>query len=188
MAILLLVAFIGIPILEIAIFIEVGSRIGVVPTIVLTLATAVAGTVLLRTQGLATLARARAQMDRGEMPKDELFDGVCLLLAGACLLTPGFFTDAIGLLLFVPAVRRILQRMMAARISQSAHTRIVIDGEEINPSGRRPPRGKGPIIEGEFTEVDDDPSRNGRNQGSDGRKLTDSRWGRPPNARSGDDV
>jgi len=186
MAILLLAAFIGIPILEIAIFIEVGSRIGVFPTIALTIATAVAGTLLLRAQGLATLARARAQMDRGEMPREELFDGLCLLIAGACLLTPGFFTDAVGLLLFIPAVRRVLRQVIAAHIARSGHTRIVIDGEEIHP-GRRPPQGgKGPIIEGEFTEVDDapgEPSESGKI--SDSRSPSDSRWGRPPDSSSG---
>lgn len=185
MAILLLVAFIGIPIIEIALFIEVGSRIGVIPTIALTIATAVAGTLLLRTQGLATLSRARAQMDRGEMPREELFDGLCLLIAGGCLLTPGFFTDAVGLLLFIPAVRHLLRRTIASRMAQSEHTRIIIDGEEIRP-GRRPQPGggRGPIIEGEFTEVDD--SDTTPRESADGRKISDSRWGKTPGSRPGE--
>lgn len=188
MAIVLLIAFIGIPILEIAIFIEVGSRIGVFPTIALTIATAVAGTLLLRMQGMATMSRARAQMDRGEMPREELFDGLCLLLAGMCLLTPGFFTDALGLLLFVPAVRHLLRRMIAARIAHSGHTRIVIDGEEIRPGGRPSPghtpgRSQGgPIIDAEFTEVDETASD--PDPTDDGRKLSDSRWGKSPDSRS----
>ena len=190
MAILLLALFIGIPILEIAIFIEVGSRIGVFPTVAITIATAFAGTLMLRAQGLATLARARAQMDRGEMPREELFDGLCLLIAGACLLTPGFFTDALGLLLFVPAVRRLLRRTIAAHIARSGRTRIIIDGEEVTPGGRRPPRGQGPIIEGEYTEVDDSDDASGQapdDRGiADNREIADSRWGRRPGPGSGD--
>ena len=188
MAILFLAAFIGIPILEIAIFIEVGSRIGVLPTVAITIATAVAGTLLLRAQGLATLERARTQMDRGEMPTEELFDGVCLLIAGGCLLTPGFFTDALGLLLFIPPVRQYLRRVFAAHVARSGHTRIVIDGEEVRP-GRQPRQGReqGPIIEGEFTEVvekDDEQDRD-NSGGPDGarRGIADSRWGKTSGPR-----
>src|SRR3546814_4420041 len=86
MALILLAAlFIGMPLLEIAVFIQVGSAIGVWPTIALTVATTLAGSLLLRAQGLATLLRARAQMDKGELPAREMFEGVCLVLAGGLL-------------------------------------------------------------------------------------------------------
>lgn len=157
MAILLLAAFIGIPILEIAIFIEVGSRIGVLPTVTITIATAVAGTLLLRAQGLATLERARAQLDRGELPKDELFDGLCLLIAGACLLTPGFFTDVLGLLLFIPPFRQFLRRFFAAYVRRSGRARVIIDGEELRPGERSRQAGKrGTVIDAEYTEIVDE--------------------------------
>src|SRR3546814_9080514 len=80
--------------------IQVGSAIGVWPTIALTVATTLAGSLLLRAQGLATLLRARAQMDKGELPAREMFEGVCLVLAGGLLTVPGFVTDTLGLLLF----------------------------------------------------------------------------------------
>src|SRR3546814_8451455 len=99
MALILLAAlFIGMPLLEIAVFIQVGSAIGVWPTIALTVATTLAGSLLLRAQGLATLLRARAQMDKGELPAREMFEGVCLVLAGGLLTVPGFVTDTLGLL------------------------------------------------------------------------------------------
>ena len=102
MAIVLLAAFILVPLIEIAVFIKVGGWIGLWPTLALIVLTAVLGTWQLRAQGIATLARARSQMERGVMPARELFDGLCLLVAGALLLTPGFVTDAMGGLLFVP--------------------------------------------------------------------------------------
>jgi len=153
--ILLVVAFIGMPLLEIAVFIEVGGTIGVWPTIGLTIATALAGSLMLRHQGLAALMRARAQMDRGELPARELFEGMCLVLAGALLLVPGFVTDAIGLLLFFPPFRRLLRLLIARHVAAKAargEARIFVDGVEV---GRR--RGKsGGIIEGEYEDVTDD--------------------------------
>jgi UPF0716 protein FxsA len=101
---------VGIPLLEIAIFIEVGEVIGLWPTIGLVVLTAMAGTALLRSQGLATLKRANELLARREFPVAEVFHGVCLLLAGALLLTPGLLTDAAGLLLFIPAVRRAMMK------------------------------------------------------------------------------
>ena len=85
MPLLFLVAFIGVPILEIALLIEVGGIIGLWPTLGLILLTAVIGSWQLRTQGLATLARGRTQLDAGNMPTRELFDGFCLVIAGAAL-------------------------------------------------------------------------------------------------------
>ena len=96
---------VGVPLLEIAIFIEVGGLIGLWPTIGLVVLTAAAGTALLRSQGLATLERARETLARHEVPVAEVFDGMCLIFAGALLLTPGLLTDAAGLVLFIPALR-----------------------------------------------------------------------------------
>lgn len=124
MALYILLAFIVIPLVEIALFIQIGDWIGLWPTLAAIVLTALAGTALLRIQGLATLARARAEMDRGEVPARELFDALCLVIAGVLLLVPGFFTDAIGLLLFVPPVRTWLRRILGRNIqvrSMSAH-------------------------------------------------------------------
>ena len=99
------VILVGVPLLEIVVFIEVGGLIGLWPTIGLVVLTALAGTTLLRSQGLAILNRAGEALARNEAPVAEVFHGLCLVFAGALLLTPGFLTDAAGLLIFIPAVR-----------------------------------------------------------------------------------
>jgi UPF0716 protein FxsA len=150
--ILLVVLFIGLPLLEIAVFIEVGGIIGVWATIGLIIATTVAGSLLLRAQGLATLTRARAQMDAGHLPAREIFDGFCVVLAAGLLVLPGFVTDALGLLLFLPPVRDLLRLMITRRIAAKAargEARIFVDGIEV---GRR--RGRsGKVIEGEYEDI-----------------------------------
>ncbi len=103
---LLLLLFLSVPILEIYLLIKVGDSIGAFPTVVLVVLTAVVGVWLLRLQGFAILARAQQSMARGEMPATTLFEGLMLFFAGALLLTPGFFTDAIGFILLVPFARQ----------------------------------------------------------------------------------
>jgi UPF0716 family protein affecting phage T7 exclusion len=95
MGIILLAAFIALPLIEIWVFIEIGAEIGAFSTIAVCVLTAVVGMAMLRAQGFATLMRARGQMDEGILPAKELFDGLCLLVAGAFLLTPGFVTDRV---------------------------------------------------------------------------------------------
>ncbi|NOZ00669.1 MAG: FxsA family protein [Deltaproteobacteria bacterium] len=139
-------AMLAIPFLEVVVFIEVGSRIGLPATLAVIILTAVIGTTLLRIQGLGVLNRVRASLARGEMPVDEVFDGLCLMIAGIVLLTPGFVTDAIGALLFVPAVRRLLRWWIARRIVVSGVVRV--EGGVV--------RSDGPVqIEGEYTDVSD---------------------------------
>ena len=103
---LLFLLFLIIPIIEIALFIEIGGAIGLFATLFLVFATAVAGVVLLRVQGLITLIRVQETLNRGEIPAIELVEGLMLLISGAFLLTPGFFTDTVGFAVLVPAVRR----------------------------------------------------------------------------------
>ena len=141
MGLLLLAAFIAVPLVEIAVFIQIGGLIGLWPTLAVVVATAVAGTWLLRLQGIATLNRARQQMDRGAMPTRELFDGLCLVFAGALLLTPGFVTDAVGLLLFVPAVRDALRRAAASRLETQTAARVYVN-PGVGRAGPRAPSGR----------------------------------------------
>jgi UPF0716 protein FxsA len=154
---------IGVPLIEIGLFIEIGGFIGLWPTLALVVLTAAIGSWQLRAQGLATLARGRQQLDRGQLPTRELFDGFCLVIAGALLLTPGFMTDAIGLALFVPGFRDMLRRFLASRMEAATETHVWVDGEEIRPNqghpGRdRPGRGAGGgVIEGEYRDVSDTP-------------------------------
>ena len=160
MGILLLAAFIGVPLLEIAVFIQVGGAIGLWSTLGLVVLTAILGTWQLRSQGLATLNRARSQIDQGALPTRELFDGACLLVAGALLLTPGFVTDSVGFALFLTPVRDLLRDQLARRMKGHMETHVFVDGEEVRPQGASG-QGRGPVIDGDYSDVseDDDPDR-----------------------------
>jgi UPF0716 protein FxsA len=168
---LIALAFIAIPIVEIAVLIKVGGAIGAWNTIALVILTAIAGTALLRAQGLATLARVQDSLARDIFPAHALFDGACLLVAGALLLTPGFVTDALGLALFLPPVRGLLRRLIWHRLQGRAGARIWVNGEEAGPRGPGGPDpgpgGPAPTIEGEWREVDPPAdSRRGRGDGN----------------------
>ena len=103
-----LILFITIPLVEIAILIKIGSIIGAGYTIALVIGTAFLGVSLLRIQGISTLAKVQAIISRGQLPATELIEGLILLISGALLLTPGFFTDTIGFLMLVPTLRQRL--------------------------------------------------------------------------------
>jgi UPF0716 protein FxsA len=145
---ILLAAFIGVPLLEIALFIEVGGWIGLGPTLALIILTAVIGVWMLRLQGIGVLMRAQRQLTEGSLPVVEVFEGLCLVIAGALLLTPGFFTDATGALLLVPAVRRALYQRLRRHIE--AH---VTDAS--GPSHDRAPPRPSPTIEAAYEEIED---------------------------------
>jgi UPF0716 protein FxsA len=107
---LFLLLFVMAPLIELYFLIQVGSVIGALPTILLSILTAVIGGTLVRMQGLTVLMRVRATMERGETPALELLDGAVLLLCGFALMLPGFVTDAVGFALLVPALRQVLIR------------------------------------------------------------------------------
>ena len=144
----IIAALVVVPIVEIAVFIEVGGAIGLWPTLGIVVATAIAGAALLRHQGMATLARARVALARNEMPLREVIDGVFLLAAGLLLLTPGFVTDSAGFLLFVPGIRAILRALLARRLVVSGLRRTGAPGG-----------GRGATINGEFRVLDNEPPR-----------------------------
>lgn len=154
MALVILLLLIGVPIAEIAVFIQVGGWIGLWPTIALVVLTAMIGTALLRQQGFATLMKVRESLAAGRLPLAEVFDGVCLLAAGALLLTPGFVTDAVGFLLLVPPVRVAVRRWLAAYLMSSGRVQGGTDeGPAPRRDGRRPTGGP-TVIEGEYEEID----------------------------------
>ena len=97
-----------IPLVEIAILINIGKIIGAGYTIALVIGTAFLGVSLLRIQGISTLAKVQANINRGQLPATELIEGLILLISGVLLLTPGFFTDMVGFLMLVPALRQRL--------------------------------------------------------------------------------
>ena len=113
---LLVAALVSIPLAELYVLLEVGRSIGAGTTIGLVVLTAVLGAWLLRWQGLATMARAQAALNAGELPAVELVEGLILLLTGVMLLTPGFITDVIGFICLLPAIRRRIARGFAARM------------------------------------------------------------------------
>lgn len=106
--IFILLFFVAAPLVELYVLIEVGGEIGAIPTIALTVFTAVLGGLLVRLQGLSVLMRVRDVSARGEVPALEMLEGAVLLLAGLALLLPGFITDAIGFILLITPVRRAL--------------------------------------------------------------------------------
>jgi len=106
--------FILVPILELALLIRVGNWMGFWPTIALVAATGVVGAWLARREGLRAFARFREQLASGQMPEEAALDGVCILLGGAFLLTPGILTDLWGLSLVLPFSRTWLQRRLRA--------------------------------------------------------------------------
>jgi UPF0716 protein FxsA len=105
---LLFLLFILVPLVEIYFLIQVGSVIGAIPTIGLVVFTALLGAMLLRFQGMTTLQRTRMSMAAGQVPALEMLEGVLLLFSGILLLTPGFFTDAIGFAFLIPPLRQAL--------------------------------------------------------------------------------
>ncbi len=121
-----------IPILEIAVFILIGGQIGVAYTLGMILVTAIIGTVLLRIQGFSILNRIQAETQAGRLPGKELVNGVMIMIAGVLLLTPGFVTDTIGFLLFVPFIRTVIWAYVGSKVS------VTVAG---NPSGM----GRGPF-------------------------------------------
>jgi UPF0716 protein FxsA len=165
MAVYIALAFILVPIIEIAIFLEVGGEIGLWNTLAVVVLTAIVGTWMLRAQGMRTLRRAQDSLARQVFPVSEVFDGVCLLVAGALLLTPGFLTDALGFVLFLPPVRAAIRGVIQRSLSASGT--IWMDGDGRGGGDSATPHhdnDKGRTIEGEFREVP--PERRGDDEGA----------------------
>ncbi len=143
-----LLLFVGIPLTELYFLIKVGSQIGALPTIFLTVFTALLGGYMVRRQGFSTLMRVREMMNRGEMPALEVMEGAVLLVCGVLLLLPGFITDLVGFVFLIPPVRRWL---LVAGLQSGGILR--------PPSGGPPPRGparRPGVIEGECKREEDD--------------------------------
>ena len=136
---LVLLAVVGLPLLEILVFIEVGSEIGAFTTIALTVVTAASGLVLARIQGMNTLVRARAALERGDLPVADLLGGLGILAGAVLLLIPGFVSDTAGLLLLLPPVRALLLPGLVGWVA-SRHSRQRADGAV--------------IIDAEFSDLD----------------------------------
>lgn len=143
---ILFMLFLVVPLVEIWLLITVGSAIGAGWTVFLVVLTAVIGAVLVRAQGLSTLARSQALLRQGELPAIELLEGAALLVAGALLLTPGFFTDAVGFALLVPWLRR---RFIAIILRRNFLRPTAESGEARHPSDSHR------TLDGEYRRLDD---------------------------------
>lgn len=141
----LLLLFIVTPILEMWLLITVGREIGALPTIGLVFLTAIVGLAMLRRQGISTVMRAQQKMQTGEVPAREMVEGIFLAVGGALLLTPGFFTDALGFACLIPGLRQLLLGRILQRVV------VVQAGGRAGPY-RRP--GDDDIIEGDFSRED----------------------------------
>ena len=152
---LIFLLLVAMPIVEIALFIQVGGWLGLWPTVAIVILTAAIGTVLLRAQGLAALGELQRQLGAGEDPSATLAHGAMILVAGVLLLTPGFFTDGVGFLLLLPPVRAAAirfavlharSRMMPVHLSVRAGAvrSRARDGPGDTTRGRRPRRGGRP--------------------------------------------
>ncbi len=139
-------ALLIIPVVEIAAFIIVGDVIGLWPTLLMILVTAVLGTILLRRQGLALFAQMRREMDAGRVPARELADAVMLLAAGILLLTPGFVTDTIGFALFLPPVRAAIRSFVASRVRVVGPGGVDV-GDVMGRATRSPRNEDGPVVD-----------------------------------------
>lgn len=132
-----LIIFVVVPLLELMVFAHVSKFIGLFTALILAFLTAIIGGAIVRHQGLQTISSMQKAARAGQIPLNELFDGFCLIAAGATLITPGFITDAIGFLLLMPAVRGALRGYIknhtnwAASMHTSQHTPdpTIIEGE-----------------------------------------------------------
>lgn len=159
----LLILFITIPILELCLFLLLGSKIGIPTTLAIIVVTAILGAWLTKSQGLKALTRYQTALSQGRLPHEEVMDGLLILIAGAVLLTPGFLTDAIGFSLLVPSVRDLVKAVAKGYLSGKVSA--VGDVMDAGP-GPRPDRTPSNVINIEAEVVESSPHRNGESRHS----------------------
>lgn len=151
----LFILFTTVSLLEIFVLVKVGGILGAWPTIALVVVTALIGSALVRSQGLQLVAELQARMAKGEMPGQQLVEGIMLILTGVLLVTPGFVTDFCGLLLLQPSIRGAIAKTILANVKFSSAT--MGAGFAQNQSGfSKNSINDGDVIEGEFERKDDD--------------------------------
>lgn len=115
---LLALAFLVVPVAELAVIIRVGQRVGILPTLALLVGISIVGAWLAKREGLGAMRQIRRQLEAGRPPGAELVDAALIVFAGALLLTPGFLTDVVALLLLLPPVRLLLRRRLQRRLGR----------------------------------------------------------------------
>jgi UPF0716 protein FxsA len=162
----LFIAFLAVPIIEIAIFLQIGGLIGFWWTIGIVVATAILGTWLVRTQGILAMNNLRKSLSTLDNPSEPLAHGAMILVAGALLLTPGFFTDAVGFALLFPPFRSAAYRFITARIKVQSFAMSPDPQNGFQTGANNPPRGpRDSVVEGEFTKVDNEKPTTRRSSG-----------------------
>jgi UPF0716 protein FxsA len=166
MALLLFLVFVALPIAELAVIVSVAGSIGVLETIGLMILVSIVGAWLAKREGLGMLTRIRAALDRGEMPSREVADGFLILFAGALMITPGFITDCLALLLLFPPTRAVVRRTLLATALRRGQVTVMSRGR-VRRTGPGGPGGPG-----------------GRRNGQDGDGVWDvESWEAPPRGR-----
>lgn len=134
----LFILFVVVPILELMVIIQVGQSVGAWNTVILLVVDSLVGAWLVKHQGIGLLKKSQDRLRNGELPSDEIFSGVTVLFAGALMLTPGFLTDLVGLLLLVPPIRAvvlmIVRRKFRSRIGTSFTTSNLPEWDMDKPS------------------------------------------------------
>lgn len=149
-----LLLFLLFPIAELAVLIKVGSAIGVLATLLLLVISGMAGILLLRLAGFATAWRARERLARGELPEQEMLQGLMMAVAGGLLFLPGFISDVIALLVLFPPTRGFFLGMVGRRIELQAQRRRAFEDDLRQRSGEQPANQRPNVIEGEWERRD----------------------------------
>lgn len=142
------IIFICIPLAELMLFLKVGETIGLFSTLACAFLTALIGGMIVKHQGIQTIQQIRIALNRGQVPLSDMFDGICLVISGATLITPGFLTDTIGFLLLFPPVRNMLRHYI------KNHTTWAVSGQSPSQSHQTSQK-TGDIIEGEYETMDE---------------------------------
>jgi UPF0716 protein FxsA len=145
----LLALFIGVPLVEMVLLIQLGQLVGLWPTLGLIVVTGMLGAALARHEGTRVWREVQRELQAGRMPAASLVDGLLILIAGAVLLTPGLLTDAAGFFLLVPAGRRVIRRAVSSRM------RVHTAGFGVPPPRSTVRPTDDTVIEGEWERVDD---------------------------------
>lgn len=148
----LFLLFVTIPIVEIALFIQVGGWLGLWPTLGIVILTAMLGTFLVRAQGLMAMSQIRSNLQEFQDPTESLAHGAMILASGLLLLTPGFFTDAVGFTLLVPPIRLALFHWLRSKVKVQSFVQTDYRREDR-------PTSEESVIDGEFSDLDDDSPR-----------------------------
>lgn len=148
-----LLLFLLFPVLELYVFFKVSTAIGFFPALLLIIAGSAIGVLVMRVAGLATVLRTRASLQRGELPAEQMFDGLMTGLAGGLLLIPGFISDVLGLICLLPFTRRLISRKIREKAEEQALRQRAFAEEMQARSGQ--PGGRQPnVIEGEYEHRD----------------------------------